>query len=250
MMKKFFWIDLKRAFLCKGFYLAFIIICLIFARAIEQNIPFDLNPSCYEIIVAATALSGFTPFAAIFPSIAYSIAFSSECSSGYIKMIAARMEAKKFAKMRIITVGFTGGLIIALPMLIMCLLAYSVGEPGMPTTGLYQGTRIEYYITHYGDWYVLCGKVILGFLFGAIWSICSLAFAAWTCNKYMALICPFIVYELMWVMFYKIKFINPIFLIRGDDIQSYPLAVLMEIVYIALMSIAAYIGIKRRMKVE
>ena len=49
------------------------------------------------------AASGFTPFAAIFPGLAYASAFCEEYSSGYIKMIYSRMRLKKFALTRIIT---------------------------------------------------------------------------------------------------------------------------------------------------
>lgn len=89
-------------------------------------------------------------------------------------------------------------------------------------------------------------KVILGFLFGCIWALAGLAFAVWLPNKYVALIAPFVLYEAMWLALGKIPVLNPIYLMRGDDLNNYPLSGFMECIYILLVSFVVMWGLKRR----
>lgn len=246
----FFKNDMKRAFYNKGSFAAVAILLIIFFRAISVNINFEGIVSTYEIISAAMALSGFTPFAAIFPAMGYSIAFCEEYHSGYIKMITSRISWKYYGVLRMITTSAAGGVVIALPFAIVCLIGYFEGEHGMPDTGLYMGSKMQYYLENYGDGYILIGKVLLGFLFGALWSLVGMAFSVWFCNRYVSLIAPFILYEVMWLLLYNHPVLNPIYLVRGDDLNSYPLSGLMEILYIAVAVIIIWIGLKRRMHYE
>lgn len=61
------------------------------------------------------AASGFCPFAAIFPGLAYATAFCEEYSSGYLKMIYSRMSPVKFGLTRIVTTALSGGVMLAIP---------------------------------------------------------------------------------------------------------------------------------------
>ncbi len=74
----------------------------------------------------------------------------------------------------------------------------------------------------------------------------GLAFAVWIPNKYVALIAPFVLYEAMWLALGKIPVLNPIYLMRGDDLNNYPLSGVMECVYILLVSFVVMRGLKRR----
>ena len=60
------------------------------------------------------AASGFCPFAAIFPGLAYATAFCEEYSSGYLKMIYSRMSPVKFGLTRIVTTALSGGVMLAI----------------------------------------------------------------------------------------------------------------------------------------
>lgn len=82
----------------------------LFIHAIRANTNLDGSVSTYEIISVAMALSGFTPFAAIFPALGYSVVFYEEYHSGYLKMITSRMSWKRYGINRIIAVAVSGEL--------------------------------------------------------------------------------------------------------------------------------------------
>ncbi len=134
-------------------------------------------------------------------------------------MIYSRMLPGKYALTRIVTVALSGGTMLAVPFIIAL---------------------------NYGEWYIFLWKVILGFLFGCIWALAGLAFAVWLPNKYVALIAPFVLYEAMWLALGKIPVLNPIYLMRGDDLNNYPLSGFMECIYILLASFVVMWGLKRR----
>lgn len=252
-LRSFFEQDMKRAFLNIGFFIAVICLLAIFIHAIQININFEGSPSTYEIISVAMSLSGFSPFAAVFPVLAYSVSFCEEYCSGYLKMITVRTKWKCYGWIRIITTGLSGGTIIALPFTVVCAIGYLFGVHGvggLKEGGLYYGTRMWYYLEQYGDWYILVGKVILGFLFGFLWALVGMAFAVWSCNRYVALIAPFILYEIMWITFYNIPFLNPIFLFKGDNLQSYIVSGLMETMYIMITIGVIWLGLRKRVHYE
>lgn len=97
--------DMIRAFRTKGFWVAIIFLSGLFIHAIRANTNLDGSVSTYEIISVAMALSGFTPFAAIFPALGYSVVFCEEYHSGYLKMITSRMSWKRYGINRIIAVA-------------------------------------------------------------------------------------------------------------------------------------------------
>ena len=247
-MKGFFLQDLKRSFLSKGFLAGLFVVTWILVSA-AFHAPLNRSRSSYFIMMEVFAASGFTPFAAIFPGLAYASAFCEEYSSGYIKMIYSRMLLRKFALTRIVTVALSGGTMLAVPFIIVLSIAYCFNIPGIPTgsdEGLMAGTALMFYIESYGEWYIFLWKVILGFLFGCIWALAGLAFAVWLPNKYVALIAPFVLYEAMWLALGKISVLNPVYLMRGDDLNNYPLSGLMECIYILLVSFAVMWGLERR----
>jgi hypothetical protein len=242
--------DVKRALTAKGFVIGVVLLLAVFINAFHLYVGRGRTMSTYEIIVDAMALSGFGPFAAVFPSLGYSTQFVQEHNSGYLKMIISRMSWKYYGITRIISTGLSGGFVVGIPFFIVCVLAYTLGVPGVPENGFMEGTKMVYYLQQYGDWYVLCSKVLLGFLFGAMFALVSLAFAVWSLNRYVAMIAPFILYEAMWVMLYEVRFLNPIYLVRGDDLNSYPLSMLMELMYIVLAAVVVWFGLKKRVKYE
>ena len=247
-MKGFFLQDLKRSFLNRGFFAGLFVVTWILVSG-AFHAPLDRSRSAYFIIVEVFAASGFTPFAAIFPGLAYASVFCEEYSSGYIKMIYSRMLPRKFALTRIVTVALSGGTMLAIPFIIVLGIAYCFGIPGIPAgtdDGFMAGTALVFYIESYGEWYIFLWKVILGFLFGCIWALAGLAFAVWIPNKYVALIAPFVLYEAMWLALGEMSALNPIYLMRGDDLNNYPLSGFIECMYILLVSFVIMRGLKRR----
>lgn len=245
-MKGVFWQDLKRSFLNAGFLAGLFAVTWILIDAVFQA-PLDRSRSSYFILYNVEGASGFGPFAAIFPSLAYASAFCEEYNSGYLKMIFARISYLKFGVMRLITVALSGGVMLAVPTFAACSMAYRFGIPGIPEqsdAGMLNGTEILSYIEKYGDWSVFTWKVILAFLFGCIWALAGLAFAVWIPNKYVSLIAPFVLYESMWIGFYNLPMLNPVWLRRGE--YGYPQSGLVEAGYILLAAVTVMLGLKRR----
>ena len=72
------------------------------------------------------------------------------------------------------------------------------------------------------------------------------AFAVWTANRYVALIAPFVLYESLWIALDKMPYLNPIRLLRGEDVGSYSLAAGMECIYLIVVSAVILAGLMRR----
>lgn len=248
-MTGFFLKDMKRSFLNKGFFIGMAAVTALLLAAEATGAPLNRTRSSYHILVDAFAISGFSPFAAVFPVLAYATDFCEEYGSGYCRMIFARMSPGQFGRIRILTVALSGGIMLAVPIAIACLAAYAFGIPGVPQgtdEGLLDGTIMLTYVVKYGDWYIAVGKTVLGFLFGCVWALIGLAFAVWTGNRYIALIAPFVLYESMWIGLNEVPWLNPIRLLRGDDVGSYPLAAGMECVYLVVVSAIIMAGLVRR----
>ncbi len=248
-MAGFFWKDLKRSFFNFGFVCGTVAVAFILLSAVVIGAPLDRSRSSYYILYNVFGASGFTPFAAVFPVLAYATGFCEEYQSGYYRMIFARMSPVEFGRTRIVTVALSGGVMIALPIALACAMAYTFGVPGVPQgsdSNMLNDTVMLIYILKYGDWYIAVGKTILGFLFGSVWALVGFAFAVWIPNRYVALIAPFVLYETLWLGLVKVRWLNPIYLLRGDDVDSYPLAAAMEGVYLLVVSAVIIAGLVRR----
>lgn len=248
-MKCFFLLDLRRSFLNLRFFIGLASVTVLLLTAEVLGSPLDGSRSSYYILFNAFGASGFGPFAAIFPVLAYATNFCEEYQSGYYRMIFARMNPLRFGAIRICTVALSGGVMLAVPIALACVIAFAFGTPGIPggsDEGMLEGMVMLTYITKYGDWYIGVGKTVRGFLFGGIWALAGLAFAVWIPNKYVALIAPFVLYESMWLGLDKVPLLNPIRLYRGDDLNSYPLSAGMEILYLLVVSAIILSGMMRR----
>ena len=54
----------------------------------------------------------------------------------------------------------------------------------------------------------------------------------------------------MWILLYKVPYLNPIYLIRGDDLGSYLLSGVMELMYTMVAIIFVWVGLKKRVYYE
>lgn len=248
-MAGFFWKDLKRSFLNVGFFVGLTVVALLLLTAAVTGAPLNRTRSSYYILYNVFGTSGFTPFAAVFPVLAYATRFCEEYKSGYYRMVFARMGPERFGATRILTVSLSGGVMLAIPIGAVCVAAFTFGVPGVPQgsdAGMLDGTVLLTYVKKYGDWYIGVGKTVLGFLFGSVWALVGLLFAVWIPNRYVALIAPFVLYEAMWIGLDAIPWLNPIRLLRGEDVGSYPLAAGMECLYLLIVSAAILAGLRKR----
>lgn len=247
---RFFRQDIKRAFGGKGFWLSIVLLTAVFVRAIWLNTNFDGGVGMEEILTNAMALSGFTPFAAIFPVLVYSTPFCEEYHSGYLKMILTRMGWKSYGFWRMLSTGLAGGISMAIPFAVVSGIACRYGTYGLADSGYYAGTRVQQGLELYGDGYVLVGKVILGFMFGCCWALVGMAFAVWAGNRYVALLAPFVLYEVLWIALFNVPYMNPIFLVRGEELGSFGQAMLMQGLYILVAVTAVGFGLAWRLHDE
>lgn len=208
--------------------------------------------SVYYAIVNILAASGFAPFRPVFPVLGYSSKFCEEYASGYYRMILSRMNPKKFAQTRIISVALSGGAIVAIPYLLVCLAAIHSGVPEITPDAntLRVDTDLEMMVIAqtYGVGVMVAAKVSLGFLFGAAWALVGLAFAVWMPNKYVSLIAPFVLYQSLWILLDGSIF-NPVKLVNGDSF-GHLLSAVMECVWIFAAAAFSMAGFQRRCRDE
>lgn len=258
MYKKFLWEDIRRSFANPGFFAGFFGLGALLAYNFVTDSLHSGSP--YYAIVNILAVSGFTIFLPVFPVLGYASRFCGEYGSGYHRFILSRMKPQKYAQVRSISVALSGGVIVALPYLLICLAAVALEAPGLAdanSLGLDASgvniLRVEADIEMvvigqtYGIGVMVAVKVLLGFLFGAAWALVGLAFAVWMPNKYVALIAPFVLYESLYIL--MPDRLNPALLVRGDD-AGHLFSVVMECVWLFAAAAAVMAGFRRRCRDE
>lgn len=256
---KFLLQDIRRSFMNIGFAAG---LCGLGALLAHSYVTESIHSgSPYYAIVNILAASGFMVFLPVFPVLGYASGFCEEYESGYYRMILARMKPQKYAQVRILSVALSGGAIVALPYLLICLVAVYLEAPGVADANALGLNSLGVNVIRvpenlemvaigrdHGLGAMVAVKVLLGFLFGAAWALVGLAFAVWMPNKYVALIAPFVLYQALWILL-GTSILNPAQLIRGDDIGHLPSAV-MECVWLFAAAAAAMAGLKRRCRDE
>lgn len=251
---KFLREDIKRSFSNPGFFAGFFGLgALLTYNFVTESLH---SGSPYYAIVNILAVSGFTVFLPVFPVLGYASRFCGEYESGYYRLILGRMKPQKFAGVRIISVALSGGMIVALPYLFICLLAVALAAPeladmnslGLDASGVNvlkipEDIEMAKIGMTYGIGVMVALKVLLGFLFGAAWALVGLAFAVWMPNQYVALIAPFVLYQSLYILMPNC--LNPALLVRGDDV-GHLLSAALGCVWILAASAVAMAGFKRR----
>lgn len=232
-----------------SFWVALVIFLGILVRGIKVNVNLSGEVSMYEIISCFEALSGYSPFAAIFPAMGYAMVYCEEHKSRYIQVVIQRTGIFRYAVARFLAVGLQGGIIMGLPYTIVNVYAYCRGTHGIDVDSVWYGSIDNYFVDRYGDFAIVLAKSLLAFIFGMTWAIVGLALAFWTCNKYVSILGPFLIYDLLWVMLYNIPILNPIFLMRGS-ICGYGISIFMEIVILLLAVLLAVLGLSWRVRSE
>lgn len=253
--------DIGRSFLNMGFAAGF---CGLGALLVYSYVTDSLYCDPYFAVVNILAASGFVVFLPVFPVLGYASAFCGEYESGYYRMILSRMKPLHYARTRIISVALSGGVIVAVPLLLVGLLAVCLetpadvdvlreaGDEAFRVAG-FNAPRVDEDMEMvrigmtYGVGAMVAVKVLLGFLFGAAWALAGLAFAVWMPNKYVSLIAPFVLYQSLHIL--APEWINPAFLIRGDDV-GHLWSVIMECAWLLAVAAAAMAGFRRRSRDE
>lgn len=211
--------DIKRAVANLGFAMGVAGLTIMLMRTV---LIFGKTPgevSVLEICEYPMALSGFTIFSAAFPAWAYASSFYKEKKVGYSYFILSRMSWKKYVSMRICSVGVSGFLIMAIPLAITFAYAYGIGAKEIGP--LFEGMHVREVILELGLPAVLCIKICLGGLYGVFWALVGFLSAMLIKNKYAPYLIPFILNQFLWIVFSKIPKLNPVLLVRGEDLDSY-----------------------------
>ncbi|MCQ2534139.1 MAG: hypothetical protein MJ172_06195 [Clostridia bacterium] len=93
-------------------------------------------------------------------------------------------------------------------------------------------------------------RILLAFLFGAVWSIIGLAISTLITNKYVTLIVPFVIYQISWYSLPE-KMINPVYLLRAnfEGIPSVGFVVAYQSILIILFCTISVYGIRARVRI-
>jgi len=249
----FFKYDLKRMFHGAGFYLAFMVSILILLKPLQGAFVEKMYGTFFQFLSAPLASSGFTPFAALFCVIPYAWSFCEDYNTGYIKDIISRIGIKRYSLQRCFVVMLSGGMLMAAVFLTVILVC--VGLAKLPETyesaAFLSGTIwAEMNLLFVGNGTVVAGlRVLLAFLFGSVWALFGLMISVFVVNRYITLIAPFVVYQILW-FFLEGNAFNPVYQMRGDSnyLPSLWFVLWYQLCLIIICITISCIGIRKRVE--
>lgn len=243
--------DLKRMLSSWQFYVA-----IAGGFALITN-PIWLQPEIWSsstplsLFSLAMGISDFTPFAVIFAVLPYGASFCEDCRTEYSNHIVSRIGFQTYIRGRWASVALSGAItmgIIMVGTILFCLLAAGIPETAESTYFLNGGPWAVggLPLKMGGLWFYLL-RIALAMIFGAIWGTVGLIFSAAFTNPYIAVVLPFVVYQMLWYLFGVSKW-NPLYYFRADlVIPSLRFAFTHQLVWLGVISVIAQILMKRRL---
>ena len=174
------------------------VLCLTFHTYQLWNCGLDV----LELIMYPMELSGFAPFAALFPVMPYSLRFADEFNSGFIRHVLIREKKKSYIRKKLFATAAAGGVMMAAAYSIVFLLAWSNGTPARligPEWSSYSNTIWYPLIPIWDGRLVLILRVLLVFLVGMVWAMMALLITTIFINRYVAVAVTFLVYQIWWL---------------------------------------------------
>ena len=175
------------------------------------------------LITMPMALSGFSPFACLFPIIPYGLRFAEEYNSNYIRFVISRYGRLRYILEKIFASIVSGGCVTGTAFLLVFVFFTIAGKPVTKDTVIsefYLNSIWEPYLFIWEGTAILLLKVVLAFLHGAVWALMALLVSAIYTNRYAAIVFPYAIYQVSWHLLSKSLF-NPVYLLRGD-VGGYP----------------------------
>ena len=83
---------------------------------------------------------------------------------------------------------------------------------------------------------------------GIFWALIGLFSSLLIRNKYAPFIIPFILNQFFWIVFANDLKLNLVFLVRGEDLDSYGLSAVLLLVYCILAAGMTFFVMRRRMR--
>lgn len=201
------------------------------------------------LITIPLGLSGFVPFACLFPVLPYAMSFVSEYQSGYYRYLMIRQTKKEYIWKKILTVALSGGIMMAAAIGTVYGMAVILGLPVTSDSlaDVYANTVWSGFALVWGGKLVLLLKLLLAFLFGVLWSSISLLFTVLIPNRYIAFVSTLILYQILWNLLDSQRW-NPIYLLAGDfPYGAVWIPYLIAVCYIAAVTTANRVLMSRRL---
>jgi len=237
--------DLRRAFSGWRFYIAVAAALCMLLRPLSELFPGGGEYTFIYLQELPFGFSDYTPFAAIFCVLPFADSFCEDHNSGYIHAITLRVGPKRYARQRFFSNALIGGItesVIVAVTLLVCLFLANTPET-YETAAFLQDTpwgQLDLLVRFHGLLF-LALRVVLAFLFGALWASVGLCLSAFTPNRYVTLIVPFVLYQMLWRLV-RTPILNPVEALSGNSVPSLPLLILYQLTLILL---CGYITVKR-----
>lgn len=123
----------------------------------------------------------------------FTASFVDDIKSGYIKEYLPRITVRQYILSKIIGCAVSGGLVIAMGILVSYISAALIFSPAEAAAG--QGGASA------GNFPAFMGSLLLFFFSGAFWSVVGMTFAALTGSKYMAYTAPFVLFYTLIILY-------------------------------------------------
>lgn len=194
--------DLRRAFLSRGFWVAVVAMCTVYYAGIWNQIKFSEDfLYLFKYSLDASSLDPIITMICVLP---YTNSFCSDWNSQYLKFVVIRSDKKSYGISKVIACALSSGCAIALGMILFFMTLIPWIKFVSPTAAnfkffstqtlggglLLQGHYLLYFLTY----------VYLVFLTGAFWSVFGLSVSAYMPNKFVALCSPFIAEKILFII--------------------------------------------------
>lgn len=201
-MNNFLKQDLNRVFRSYSFWLGFFLTIGSCIFGIYPNIKYANDSGALRLFFYAHSVGSTSIYSLIAPLIAaipYSYSYCIDKQSGFLNYIYIRETKHKYAISRIISNALAGGIVLALPLLII-LISVCIF---FPIKSAYLGSVVGAFANIFFKsqiMYIFI-LIVLSFIFGMIYATIGLAISAFTNNKYLAIVFPFFVYLIPAIIF-------------------------------------------------
>lgn len=251
--------DLKRALFSVGMLLSVIIgLILLFEPVLHDflaSLKYGVSGDYINFFFSSLALGGyliFTPLMTVLPA---TITFCDELNTGYVKYILVRKKQNRYILSRMTANALAGGIATALPLLLLAVLM-------LPVTGPYTIERLEsgsfspLHQTIFADIELVWGGylcvlviVLLGFVFGVVWSTLGLGISALIPNRYVALCAPFILFFALHIGCNALGLyeFTPANTILPDILPSFWFLAVYQLVLLVTGVLLSWFAVKRRL---
>lgn len=139
-----------------------------------------------------------------------------EYNTGYIRFVLLRKSRRKYLIQKVFLTAVSGGIMMLAAFGAVFAVALWIGTPTeADTSGFYSISPWYSLLPIWGGKLVLLLKLGLAFLFGCTWSLLCLLISAIFCNRYVAFLGTFLIYQSLWQLLPG-SILNPVYLLRGD----------------------------------